>query len=637
MKVKWHPWPRTFRGTILLVWILLQAGLLGLVAISANQATSSSLEDQLKNQTQQLAPLLNAALTAPIMQRDYASVISIASEIVGTGNIAKLSIADANQHIITTAENQPLLKQSGGDDTFEVNIPLAFGQQHLGQAIVWVSRQRLNETEQQIALRIFYIFALALVLFVVIAAYLSKTITTPISSLAAAVKNIGKGDVLFRSTGSRQDEIGDLESAFQNMSLEIKERIDDLNNLNADLENRVAARTLELKDAADKLSAQVDQLRLLAAVADNSRFGISIIDAADANHPIVYVNPAFTSITGYTKEEAIGHRCRVFSNGIHDEQAMKVIQHAIDSKTYCSVEFHDQRKNGERFWNRLALFPVLIDANSPRYFVIYQNDISDYVHANADRELLLQQIQENQKFESLGIMVAGLAHEINNPLGMALSASSHLLQASQHLTEMKDKLPLSDEWLDFVEDEKVALKIIEENLVRATALVNGFKEVAADKSTDHIKTILLRDYLFTIQQSLTPVLKSSKCKLSIDVDPAIKVHLNTGALGQVISNLVINATLHAFDDKMTDRAILIAVKMGTRTLDLSIADNGRGVSSDAVQKIFTPFYSTRRSSGGTGLGLYISKQTALNKLHADLYLDTQHTGGARFVLSLPLP
>jgi len=637
MRLKWLSWPRTFRGTILLVWILLQAGVLGLVAFSANQATTASLEDELKYQTEQLEPLLNAALTTPILQRDYASVISIASEIVGSGNIDKLSIVDVNHYIITTAQKQPTPEHTLENRAFEVTIPLAFGKQRLGQAIVWVSRERLNKTEREIALRTFYIFGLALLLFASIAAYLSKTITTPISNLASAVKNMGKGEIRFQASGSRKDEIGDLESAFQNMSIEIRDRIHDLNNLNANLENRVAARTLELKDAADKLSSQVEQLRLLAAVADNSRFGISIIDASDANHSIVYVNPAFTDITGYAKEEAIGHQCRVFSNGIPDEQAMKVIQHAIESKTYCSVEFQDQRKHGERFWNRLALFPVLMDAHSPRYFVVYQNDITDYANANAEREMLLLQIQENQKFESLGIMVAGLAHEINNPLGMALSASSHLSQASQSLTEMKDKLPLSNEWLDFVEDEKVALKIIEENLLRASALVNGFRDVAADKSTDHIKTILLREYLLTIQQSLTPVLKNSKCKLSIDVDPALKVHLNTGALGQVITNLVINATLHAFDDKMTDRAILIAVTRGSSTLDISIADNGRGVSSDAVQKIFTPFYSTRRSSGGTGLGLYISKQTALNKLHADLYLDTQHTGGARFVLSLPLP
>ena len=632
--MKWLPSLGTFRGTILFAWVLLQILILGLVAVSSSQVTTRSLEDNLTYQIEQLTPLLNTALTAPLLQRDYASIIAIASEFAEAGNIAQVSVFDSEKNLITRAENSDFDQYALNNETVLVDIPLSFNKLQLGSATVKVSKLHLIQTKQKLVTITVVIFIAALILFFLIALHLSKDITKPITALASRVKNISKKDFKFKADRTRNDEIGDLESAFHAMSVEIRSKIQALNKSNEELEARVATRTSELRQVADQLAAQVKRLTLLAAVADNSHFAISIIDTSTDAYTIIYTNPAFSKITGVAQEDALGMKCRVFDHGIQDASADKIVNQAIESHSFCMVEFEDHRKNGEIFWNRLALFPVMIQANSPEYFVVYQSDITQYIRANTEREILLQQMQEGQKFESLGIMVAGLAHEINNPLGIALSAASHLVHTTDSLRSLKPGDQVDNTLVEFVEDEALALKMILDNLNRATALIDGFKEVAADKSIDIQKPIVLHEYLETIKQSLTPVLKNKKCKLNIDVDPTIRLVVNSGGLGQIISNLVINATVHAFADQR-DRQIFIESVSDEKNIVLSIRDNGTGFAPDGINKAFTPFYTTRRSEGGTGLGLYISKQTAISKLQGDLSLDPEYSDGARFILTIP--
>jgi len=612
----------------------MQILVLGLVAIFTTSVTTKSLEDDLAYQIEQLTPLLNTTFTTPLLQRDYASVISIASEFAEAGNISKISVFDSDRKLITSALNTRMDESTRESAAVLVDIPLAFEKTKLGYAEVWLSRHHLIETQKEITAITMVIFLSALILFVALAIRLSNTVTKPITELALRVKDISRKDFKFDYDRSRKDEIGDLESAFYRMSIEIRSKIDELNRLNADLEARVVARTSEVRQVADQLAAQVEQLKLLAAVADNSHFAISIIDASTNDYKIIYTNPAFFKVMGFTQSEAIGMKCRIFDNGIEDPAAMEVVNQAITSNSFCTVEFQDTRKNGEHFWNRLALFPVMIDSTEPEYFVIYQSDITQYMSAKIDREMLLQQMQESQKFESLGIMVAGLAHEVNNPLGLALSAASHLTELADGLPKLERGALVDEAWLNFAEDEAIALTMILENIRRATVLINGFKEVAADKSIDVEKPINLHDYLETIKQSLTPVLKGRKCELNLAIDPSIRLLVNSGGLSQIISNLVINATIHAFKDQ-TDRQVFIESSVQEDNIVLSIRDNGVGFTADGLKKAFTPFYTTRRSAGGTGLGLYISKQTAITKLKGDLILDQEFSPGTRFLLSIP--
>lgn len=140
----------SFRGTLLFVWILLQMLILGLIAFFSTYVTTKNLEDNLTFQIEQLTPLLNTALTTPILQKDYASVISIATEFSAAGNIAKISVFDSNKKLITTAQNPAIDQRALERESTLIDIPLAFDQSKLGSAEVWVSRLRLIKTQQEI-------------------------------------------------------------------------------------------------------------------------------------------------------------------------------------------------------------------------------------------------------------------------------------------------------------------------------------------------------------------------------------------------------------------------------------------------------------------------------------------------------
>jgi len=151
---------------------------------------------------------------------------------------------------------------------------------------------------------------------------------------------------------------------------------------------------------------------------------------------------------------------------------------------------------------------------------------------------------------------------------------------------------------------------------------------------DEKKEINLKVYLQSIEQSLTPVLKKSKCTLSLEVDPSISLHVNSGSLGQLLTNLVLNSTIHAFDG-LKDRQLKISGSQTLQHIFLKVSDNGNGISENVLPNLFTPFYTTSRRKGGTGLGLYISRQIATEVLNGSLSVENLPEKGCEFTLKLP--
>lgn len=204
---------------------------------------------------------------------------------------------------------------------------------------------------------------------------------------------------------------------------------------------------LHLRDqeSSRQLKAQVDQLSLLGAIADNSTFGIAVCDFLNGQMRTVYANPAFYKLTGLGVEDVIGKNCTVIQGPEVDVSSMALIRSAIENGNSQTVEFEAYRKDGSRFWNRLTVFPVRNLDQNTLYYVSYHVDVTSVREAQAERVLMLNEIQESQKFQSLGVLVAGVAHEVNNPLGIALTATSHITQAADTLLHDLSRQGLLDE------------------------------------------------------------------------------------------------------------------------------------------------------------------------------------------------
>lgn len=245
-----------------------------------------------------------------------------------------------------------------------------------------------------------------------------------------------------------------------------------------------------------------------------------------------------------------------------------------------------------------------------------------------------EQLVETEKMASLGQLVTGVAHEINTPIGISLTAISTLGAESQEFKRLIEdgKLRKSDA-IKFADKLSQLDELIEGNLARCHRLVENFKQVSADQIVEQSRVIKLNDYCQSIMNTLSAYLKKHHVEWDIIGDNP-QHNIDPGLLSQVINNFTTNAVAHAFEDGQTRRISLqISEHNGKSTLIFE--DNGRGMNEEVKQRIFDPFYTTRRGKGGIGLGLNIVHTIITTKLNGHITVDSEVDKGTRFTIELP--
>jgi len=244
-----------------------------------------------------------------------------------------------------------------------------------------------------------------------------------------------------------------------------------------------------------------------------------------------------------------------------------------------------------------------------------------------------------EKMASLGELVAGVAHEINTPLGVAMLSGSVIAEASKEIDEKVTSQTLSKQdlqtGLSNIEQSITALNF---NLQRAAELVSNFKLVAVDRSTDEIKELVLADWLKTLMGSLQPILNKNHVTLNIQLpEQSVLITTCSSKLSQVICNLVTNAVVHGFPAhaNFTDKVLTIAVTEREQQVQVTIADNGIGIEEEFQKQLFNPFYTTNRGQGSTGLGLSIVQNILTGSLGGKVEVASQVGQGTEFIVSVP--
>ena len=244
---------------------------------------------------------------------------------------------------------------------------------------------------------------------------------------------------------------------------------------------------------------------------------------------------------------------------------------------------------------------------------------------------------EAEKFAALGGLVAGVAHEVNNPVGISLTvASSFAGRCAQFAAEIRDGAVRRSKLEEFIAGSQEAAKQLVSNLNRAADLIQSFKQVAVDRSDAERRVFNLKEATEQILVSLRPALKHSLVFLSVDVPEEISLKSYPGPYGQVLTNLVLNALTHAFPDKRAGTLKLTARKLGADQVEIEFADDGVGMGEDVQRRAFEPFFTTRRNRGGTGLGLHIVYNLVTLRLGGSLRLESQPGHGSVFRIRLPL-
>ncbi len=251
-------------------------------------------------------------------------------------------------------------------------------------------------------------------------------------------------------------------------------------------------------------------------------------------------------------------------------------------------------------------------------------------------KLTQQQLVEQEKMASLGELVAGVAHEINTPIGVCITAVSHLGESIVVIVKaFKDGSLTKQQFSDMISVITESAGIVDSNLRRAADLVKAFKAVAVDQSSAERRTIGLEDYLHDILTSLRPKLKRTPHEINIEIESDIQLYCDPGLISQIFTNLIMNSLNHAFKVDQVGQIKIQANQLGD-TLHLSYADNGQGIEPEILNRLFDPFVTTKRGQGGSGLGTHIIYNLVTQGLGGRIQCASEVGKGVRFDITLPM-
>ena len=242
---------------------------------------------------------------------------------------------------------------------------------------------------------------------------------------------------------------------------------------------------------------------------------------------------------------------------------------------------------------------------------------------------------ESEKLASIGRLVSGLAHEINTPLGIAVTSSSHCLSELKRVQKLYSDEALNEaEFAQFLTELDDGLGLINDNLNRAATLVQNFKLSGSIHSSNEEEQFELRSCIDLTLKSVQPLLKKNQIDCQLLPSPEIKLNSYPGAVAQIITNLITNSIHHAFQNT-TDKKIRLQLSQTPEQIIINYRDNGCGIAAEIQPKIFEPFFTTARRTGGSGLGLSIVYNLVTQKLGGEIVIEEDESQGAGFRIRIP--
>ncbi len=246
------------------------------------------------------------------------------------------------------------------------------------------------------------------------------------------------------------------------------------------------------------------------------------------------------------------------------------------------------------------------------------------------------QLVENEKMASLGDMVAGIAHEVNTPIGLGVTASSLMTDKLNEIKQaFEDKTLKSSQLKKFLSQGQENLSIIYRNLERAAKLVSSFKKVAVDQSSAETRQFNVKELAEEVILTLKAKLSEKQVNVTVECAEQLVVESKPGPINQILINLIINSILHGFEHKV-DGHIKISIMYLSQQLHINFQDDGIGIDDNIKTRIFEPFTTTKRGSGGSGLGLHLVYNLVIQALNGHIDFESSKGKGTSFDITVPV-
>jgi PAS domain S-box-containing protein len=359
---------------------------------------------------------------------------------------------------------------------------------------------------------------------------------------------------------------------------------------------------LMMRDVTEEKRKELDLLRFSNVIHNT----INPIQISDAHGTMVYVNPAFEKVTGYSNTELIGKNPNILNSRKHSPEFWTgVWEHIISGKVWVG-RIENRRKDGSPFFTELVISPIVDSRSKIVGYLGAHRDITEQI-------ILEQQLVRSQRMESIGTLAAGIAHEVGNPL----TAISSLVQVIQRTS--------TDEFA------KEKLELINSQVNRITRIIREL----VDFSRPSTRVVKPTNINRIVKEALNIVQYGKKVKditFKLDLDEQLpEIAAVPDQIVQVFINILMNAV-----DSLDERrgTIMVHSRRNEHAVEVIVHDTGKGIESSALEKIFEPFYTTKTTGQGTGLGLWVS-YGIVKSFGGDVFVESIPNKGSTFTVTFP--
>ncbi|MGA1932394.1 ATP-binding protein [Arcobacter sp. YIC-464] len=548
-------------------------------------------------------------------------------------DILKIELIDFSEVVNILIDKR--IKLNG--NSIKSSIPLKISNEQLGTLNIYYSNASIQNTIERYKEAIINATIMVLILLLgIIYYFVSKTIKS-INYLSHATEQISSGNLDFEINLNSKDEIAKLAQNFDKMRNSLKNRIDTINQ-QLDFQHQL-----------------IESINIPIFIKDDT---------------LTYVNcnNSFAKFYGKTKEEIIGSNITIFKdNALIEEQReidFDVLKKEKPKSKFCKIKnfknnvkdiiiyknfFKDEKTNTKLI---IGTYLDITEINKAKEKIEKFNEelqqkvyerTEELEESNEELQTTINNLKQTQdklveaeKLASLGSLVAGVAHEINTPVGIGLTGITHLLEETKKINLLyKEEKMTQEDFEKYLNVSDEISKLVNSNLERTAQLVKSFKQISVDQTSEDERKFFLDQYIYDILFSLNNIIKKNHVIVNIDTDEDIELYSYPGYFSQIITNLLINSIKHGFKD-MNDGEIYICLKKENNQLLINYKDNGKGIKEEHLTKIFEPFFTTNRDSGSTGLGLNIIYNIITSKLNGTITCNSKENEGVEFLIKINL-
>lgn len=408
-----------------------------------------------------------------------------------------------------------------------------------------------------------------------------------------------------------------------------------------------------LKDSFEKIQVSEEKYRLLIENIDDMIYSLT------PEGQFIAINQKFEKELGIDRRQIIGNGLEVIFPEEEQLQFWKAqIAKVVDTQSRYAFPFAYVRQNGKRSIYNINLIPMFNIQGQVSMILGSNADITELVEAQEEIQALhvkeketleqmvnerteelhqaMDELIEKEKMASLGSLVSGIAHEINTPLGVSVSAASYLAAIHEQTSGSMSQGTLTKSQLgEFFRNLEETSTILNTNLYRASELVKSFKEISINQITEDLTCFNFKDYLDMILLSLKHEYKNSGHTFEINCASELIVNSYPGVFAQIFTNLIMNALIHGLKSK-EHGVIHIEVIREEHYMNIHFFDDGIGIEPEFLSRIFEPFFTTNRGKGGSGLGLNVVYNLVTGKLNGKISCQSKLGEGTHFYIRLPL-